>query len=141
MSIFYFFFSRSRGIPTHLLGHFDDHSSDNSEEKYTHIRLNNGGEGYPSSHGHTSNSNSSAGGSLGSAMPAAATFNHIHMQQQHTSATATTMNPSDEELLCNMVKEISAVDSTVIRNDITPPPGAPKLENSARLRRYRHNVD
>ncbi|XP_055373380.1 uncharacterized protein DDB_G0283357 isoform X2 [Condylostylus longicornis] len=28
-----------------------------------------------------------------------------------------------------------------IRNNITPPPGAPKPENSARLRRYRHNLE
>ncbi|ACY70477.1 hypothetical protein DVIR88_6g0014 [Drosophila virilis] len=28
-----------------------------------------------------------------------------------------------------------------IRNDISPPPGDPKIENSARLRRYRHNIE
>lgn len=27
------------------------------------------------------------------------------------------------------------------RNDISPPPGDPKIENSARLRRYRHNLE
>lgn len=30
---------------------------------------------------------------------------------------------------------------TLIRNDISPPPGDPKVENSARLRRYRHNIE
>lgn len=45
---------------------------------------------------------------------------------------------SDQELLLNihLLKGCGK-----IRNEITPPPGAPKLENSARLRRYRHNVD
>ncbi|KAH8376050.1 hypothetical protein KR093_011344, partial [Drosophila rubida] len=30
---------------------------------------------------------------------------------------------------------------TSMRNNISPPPGDPKIENSARLRRYRHNIE
>jgi len=32
-------------------------------------------------------------------------------------------------------------NETPLRNDISPPPGDPKIENSARLRRYRHNIE
>lgn len=47
-----------------------------------------------------------------------------------------------EKSLLKMVKDCDKTEhSTTIRNDITPPPGIPKIENTARLRRYRHNVD
>lgn len=50
---------------------------------------------------------------------------------------------SNQELLLNihLLKGCEKLEHTAIRSEITPPPGAPKLENSARLRRYRHNVD
>lgn len=32
-------------------------------------------------------------------------------------------------------------DDFVTKDDITPPPGAPRPENSARLRRYRPNLE
>lgn len=48
----------------------------------------------------------------------------------------------NEMLLFNLVKDFDKTEhSTTIRNDITPPPGVPKIENTARLRRYRHNID
>lgn len=50
---------------------------------------------------------------------------------------------SNQELLLNihLLKGCEKLEHTTIRSEITPPPGAPKLENSARLRRYRHNID
>lgn len=52
-------------------------------------------------------------------------------------------NFSDKDLLLNihLLKGCEKTERTAIRSEIIPPPGAPKLENSARLRRYRHNVD
>lgn len=50
---------------------------------------------------------------------------------------------SDKDLLLNihLLKGCEKMEHTAIRSEIIPPPGVPKLENSARLRRYRHNVD
>ncbi|XP_037947516.1 tau-tubulin kinase homolog Asator isoform X2 [Teleopsis dalmanni] len=41
----------------------------------------------------------------------------------------------NETMICTSVRDIKSI------NTMTPPPGAPKLENSARLRRYRQNLD
>lgn len=41
----------------------------------------------------------------------------------------------------NIVGSTSSSPPTTPRNDISPPPGDPKIENSARLRRYRHNIE
>ncbi|CAD7094145.1 unnamed protein product [Hermetia illucens] len=77
--------NRNRGIPTHMLGTFEDNSSDNSGEEKQH--------------------------------------------QQHPSD----INNSSENIIAEFDRSL--------RNDITPPPGAPKPENSARLRRYRYNLE
>ncbi|TDG41137.1 hypothetical protein AWZ03_012441 [Drosophila navojoa] len=41
----------------------------------------------------------------------------------------------------NIVGSTPSPPPTTPRNDISPPPGDPKIENSARLRRYRHNIE
>lgn len=99
-----------------MLGKFEDQSLDNSEEQVL-------SETAKTNEYNSSNSR-----------------NQLQFQRQVPRQETTHHVHSEEELLYNMVTELKSSDNT-IQNDITPPPGAPKLENSARLRRYRHNID
>ncbi|XP_049315515.1 tau-tubulin kinase homolog Asator isoform X2 [Bactrocera dorsalis] len=110
---------RKYGVPTILLGHFEDNSSDNSEElqvfkQSTRINENN-------------------------VKVSVQNLNSIKHQQSQKQMQNQEIRQNEEQLLYNVVTELKLSDKK--RNDIIPPPGAPKLENSARLRRYRHNVD
>ncbi|XP_004518934.2 tau-tubulin kinase homolog Asator isoform X3 [Ceratitis capitata] len=101
--------SRFRGIPTSFIGRFEDQPSDSSEEVQVQAEKNN--------------------------------ENNVEGNIRNTNTSAQNEIPfecNEGELLCNMVADLKSSDTTM-HNDITPPPGAPKLENSARLRRYRHN--
>ncbi|XP_036335115.1 tau-tubulin kinase homolog Asator-like isoform X4 [Rhagoletis pomonella] len=115
--------SRTRGIPTFLLGNFEDQSLDNSEDVQALSQTAKTNEYNSAAKTQTSNFS-----------------NQLQFQNQTQREDTTPHAHSEEELLYNMVTELKSSDNT-IRNDITPPPGAPKLENSARLRRYRHNID
>ncbi|BFG06751.1 tau-tubulin kinase homolog Asator [Drosophila madeirensis] len=84
--------SRTRGIPTAMLGNFDDQSTDLSEEK---------------------------AGTIGA---------HFNTKQY------------EESNLNNITWSESSTDQQT-KSNISPPPGEPKTENSARLRRYRHNIE
>ncbi|XP_068153025.1 tau-tubulin kinase homolog Asator isoform X3 [Drosophila tropicalis] len=84
--------SRSRGIPTTMLGHFEDHSVDMSE-----------GHGVKES--------------------------GVAKQGEDTNSNNFPWNENAAEPQAR--SDIS----------ISPPPGDPKIENSARLRRYRHNIE
>ncbi|XP_034139393.1 tau-tubulin kinase homolog Asator isoform X2 [Drosophila guanche] len=84
--------SRTRGIPTAMLGNFDDQSTDLSEEK---------------------------AGTIGA---------HFNTKQY------------EESNLNNITWSESSTDQQT-KSNISPPPGEPKIENSARLRRYRHNIE
>ncbi|KAH8403618.1 hypothetical protein KR222_009721, partial [Zaprionus bogoriensis] len=56
------------------------------------------------------------------------------MREEITNSTSASKQRVDMEINRN-------TNETLIRNDISPPPGDPKIENSARLRRYRHNFE
>uniref|UniRef100_A0A1A9VAU3 Uncharacterized protein n=1 Tax=Glossina austeni TaxID=7395 RepID=A0A1A9VAU3_GLOAU len=120
--------SRIRGVPTMFLGQFEDGSTDNSEDQHV------------------------SGGSGGvMSVETTSTALRIADAEQTTTSTAPALFEDNDQLqgkrtekdvlLLNLVQDFNQMDSPMIRNDITPPPGAPKLENSARLRRYRHNID
>ncbi|XP_037899157.1 tau-tubulin kinase homolog Asator isoform X2 [Glossina fuscipes] len=120
--------SRIRGVPTMFLGQFEDGSTDNSEDQHV------------------------SGGSGGViSVEATSAPLRIADTEQAATSTAPALFEDNEQLqgkrtekdvlLLNLVQDFNQMDSPMIRNDITPPPGAPKLENSARLRRYRHNID
>lgn len=113
------YFYRKRGVPTILLGNFEDNSSDNSEELQVLPP-------FARSNDNTVTVNIQ-------------NCNSIKHQQSQSQMQNQEIRQNEEELLYNVVTELKSSDK--ICNDITPPPGAPKLENSARLRRYRHNVD
>ncbi|XP_065371715.1 tau-tubulin kinase homolog Asator [Calliphora vicina] len=129
--------SRTRGVPTALLGQFDDNSTDTSDDQ----QQTGGGSGSSrrkSSMRSSAKSLGSSGGGVGVGT------------EQIESPNGCTEN---EMLLYNLLKDFGKIENstatatataattTAIPNDITPPPGAPKIENTARLRRYRHNVD
>ncbi|XP_022217249.2 tau-tubulin kinase homolog Asator isoform X2 [Drosophila obscura] len=82
--------SRTRGIPTTMLGNFDDQSTDLSEDK---------------------------AGTIGA---------HFITKQYEES---------------NINNITWSENSTDQQPNISPPPGEPNIENSARLRRYRHNIE
>ncbi|XP_033250294.1 tau-tubulin kinase homolog Asator isoform X4 [Drosophila miranda] len=84
--------SRTRGIPTTMLGNFDDQSTDLSEDK----------TGTIGAHFITKQYEKSK-------------FNNITWSENSTDPQP--------------------------KSNISPPPGEPKIENSARLRRYRHNIE
>lgn len=86
---------RTRGIPTTILGNFDDQSSDNSENQVEKDK-----------------------------------------EEENTGFTAVSKQLNDMNTGLNKNSR-----ETLDRNEISPPPGDPKIENSARLRRYRHNVE
>lgn len=118
---------RTRGVPTTLLGQFDDNSTDTSDDQQ-HI----GG----ANRRRCSLKTSTRSGGTDVVIGALET-------DKIESPNGCTDN---EMLLFNLVKDIDKIEhseatAATIRNDITPPPGAPKIENTARLRRYRHNVD
>ncbi|KAM7341246.1 tau-tubulin kinase asator isoform 2-T2 [Cochliomyia hominivorax] len=116
--------SRTRGVPNTLLGQFDDNSTDTSDDQQQ-----NGANRRRCS----LKTNLRSGGSGG--VIGAVDTDKIESPNGCTD---------NEMLLFNLVKDIDKIEhseGTTIRNDITPPPGAPKIENTARLRRYRHNVD
>lgn len=113
------YFYRKCGVPTILLGNFEDNSSDNSEELQVFKQSAISNESNVEVNIHNLNS--------------------IKHQQSLSQIQNQEIRQNEEELLYNMVTELKLSDKK--RNDIIPPPGAPKLENSARLRRYRHNVD
>ncbi|XP_030379875.1 tau-tubulin kinase homolog Asator isoform X2 [Scaptodrosophila lebanonensis] len=102
--------SRTRGIPTTMLGHFDDHSTDNSEDQ--------------------------PGKDLGTADIVG--FGTLSCKAEPTSTFVS--QPTEDALSGNIARNQNLID-TQVRTDISPPPGDPKIENSARLRRYRHNVE
>lgn len=111
---FLFSFFRTRGVPSHLLGsaHFDDNSSDNSiDEKNL-------------------NRHSSTQDLLGG-------------QQDLLKKCFDNLNLNDENFtnFDKLVSCKSQQDEILTKDDITPPPGAPRPENSARLRRYRPNLE
>ncbi|XP_064537526.1 tau-tubulin kinase homolog Asator isoform X2 [Drosophila montana] len=91
--------SRTRAVPTTMLGNFDDLSTDISNDHA----------------GREICEDNTSFGTL-SCKAAAAAVSHNEARNQNT------VEPP-------------------IRNDISPPPGDPKIENSARLRRYRHNIE
>ncbi|XP_037825862.1 tau-tubulin kinase homolog Asator isoform X10 [Lucilia sericata] len=115
--------SRTRGVPTTLLGQFDDNSTDTSDDQQQ-IAANRRKSAIKT--------NTKSGGSSGGI--------GLNETDKIESPNGCTEN---EMLLFNLVKDFEKIEhsGTTIRNDITPPPGAPKIENTARLRRYRHNVD
>ncbi|XP_033237085.1 tau-tubulin kinase homolog Asator isoform X6 [Drosophila pseudoobscura] len=84
--------SRTRGIPTTMLGNFDDQSTDLSEDKT---------------------------GTIGA---------HFITKQY------------EESKFNNITWSENSTDPQP-KSNISPPPGEPKIENSARLRRYRHNIE
>lgn len=86
---------RTRGIPTTILGNFDDQSSDNSEHQVEKDK-----------------------------------------EEESAGFTAVSKQLNDMDMALNKNSR-----ETLNRNEISPPPGDPKIENSARLRRYRHNVE
>lgn len=90
---------RTRGIPTTILGNFDDQSSDNSENQV-----------------------------------------EKDIEEENTGFTAVSKQLNDIDMDMDMALNKNSRD-TLNRNEISPPPGDPKIENSARLRRYRHNVE
>ncbi|XP_039967598.1 tau-tubulin kinase homolog Asator-like isoform X2 [Bactrocera tryoni] len=111
--------SRKCGVPTILLGHFEDNSSDNSEELQVFKQS-------------TRNNENNVKVNVQN-------LNSIKHQQSQSQMQNQEIRQNEEQLLYNVVTELKLSDKK--RNDIIPPPGAPKLENSARLRRYKHNVD
>lgn len=116
------FYFRTRGVPTTLLGQFEDNSTDTSDEL---IQIGSNRKKCSSSKV-SAKCTSISGGKSG---------------KQVDSPLARMEN---EMLLINLVKDLDKsehLDVAAIRNDITPPPGAPKIENTARLRRYRHNIE
>lgn len=100
----------SRGVPTAMLGHFDDQSTDNSEDK--------AGKGL-------GEDNTGFGPVSCKAEPAAS-----------ASASASSRSTDINNMAWNQNS-----NENPLRSDISPPPGDPKIENSARLRRYRHNIE
>lgn len=65
-------------------------------------------------------------------------------QSSDNSENAVEKDKEEENLISKQLEDKplnqNSKDS-LIRNDISPPPGDPKIENSARLRRYRHNIE
>ncbi|XP_067628087.1 tau-tubulin kinase homolog Asator [Eurosta solidaginis] len=114
--------NRNRGVPTILLRRLDDELSDNSEDVCV----------LSSQHATKTEQNSRAN---------THTSSDRSFQQQLLQKQETSLEQGEEELIRNIEQELKSPDDMIINNDITPPPGAPKLENSARLRRYRHNID
>lgn len=112
--------SRTRGVPSTLLGQFEDNSTDTSDDQQIGANRRK-----------TSSKASTARDIGGCGL--------IEMEKMDSLNATCTEN---DMLLLNLVKDFDKTEhSTTIRNDITPPPGVPKIENKARLRRYRHNVD
>ncbi|XP_032597845.1 tau-tubulin kinase homolog Asator isoform X2 [Drosophila grimshawi] len=107
--------NRTRGIPLTMLGNFDDQSkaeiSDNGDKELVENNI-----------------------GFGSRLCKAAAINpSTAVQLQQLSATR-------NEDTNNTAGNQNALEPS-LRNDISPPPGDPKIENSARLRRYRHNLE
>lgn len=109
-------------MPTTLLGQFEDNSTDTSDEL---IQL---------------GSNRKKGSSSKVSAKCTGTSGAKSGKQMDSPVVCT----ENEMLLINLVKDFDKSEhsnAAAIRNDITPPPGAPKIENTARLRRYRHNIE
>lgn len=114
--------SRTRGVPSTLLGQFDDNSTDTSDDQQI-----------VGNRRKTSSKSSTSRDIGGSNLTE---VKNMNMESLNAACT------EKEMLLINLVKDLDKTEHpTAIRNDITPPPGVPKIENKARLRRYRHNVD
>lgn len=116
----YFIFIRTRGIPSHLLGstNFDDNSSDNSLDEKNLNR-----------HSSTQDLYAIQTGSIATNDLLKKCFDNFNLNDE---------NFTNFDKLANSKTQQNDV---VIRDDITPPPGAPRPENSARLRRYRPNLE
>lgn len=112
-----FFFYRTRGVPSHLLGstHFDDNSSDNSCDEKNLNR-------------HSSNQDLLLiqTGSTNDLLKKC--FENFNLNDENTNFDKLSNSKTQQ-------------DELMQKDDITPPPGAPRPENSARLRRYRPNLD
>ncbi|XP_054746442.1 tau-tubulin kinase homolog Asator-like [Anastrepha obliqua] len=95
---------RTRGIPTFLLGHFEDQSLDNSEEFQAQSHTGKINEHNSKTNIRTSNSS-----------------NRHHSQRRIQKQDTTPLLHNEEELLCTTVAELKSSENT-INNDITPPP-------------------
>ncbi|XP_055857737.1 tau-tubulin kinase homolog Asator isoform X6 [Episyrphus balteatus] len=166
--------SRTQSIPTHLLGQFDDHSSDNSEEKSFSQQQQRGLQhptafaAAPVEQKQQQRHNKSElliepsannkicppsttqllmsrnGNSCDIDATTTTTPTSIHQHHHHSFVGTNSKFENNQEPLdvyTTLARDLSLAAAEAIRNDITPPPGAPKLENTARLRRYRHNLD
>ncbi|XP_017853661.1 tau-tubulin kinase homolog Asator isoform X2 [Drosophila busckii] len=110
-----------RGVPTTMLGNFDDNSTDVSEDQDNKNKKGTQSRGYPTGVG--AKVCIDENDSCDIEAPSAIVLKHNE-------------GPTSSNLAWNQ----SARDPET-RNDISPPPGDPKTENSARLRRYRPNLE
>lgn len=119
---------RSRGVPTNILGdgRFEDNSSDSADDK-----LNQSSE--------QSNENGIENQIIGQLDE-----QYFPAGTGETSNENTNNNSMDKNqcLIDNNCDNSSVHDkANSSKNEIPPPPGAPKTENTARLRRYRLNLE
>lgn len=128
---------RTRGVPSNLLGagNFEDNSSDSAEDKVPDQK-------------DTSNKNGCTAGDANNAgTPISDSIENFKEIPQRT-ALSSNNNNTDKYLYLNdnncddpVTSETNQITSTQDKNEIPPPPGAPRPENSARLRRYRLNLE
>lgn len=147
--MFNFSFGRSRGIPSHLLGsgHFDDNSSDNStdgkpSDTNAADQCENGDE-------FKEDKCSSDAGNINNNTD----NRYDYLEDNHCGDAGINLNAGHKNLTSSEyeIKFESACDQydeddncrklSNSKNEILPPPGEPRPENTARLRRYRLNLE
>lgn len=137
---FCFYSHRSRGVPSHLLGSgpFDDNSSDNSiEGKVPDTKQSNQIENGDESIEYAGNVNNNTDNKYdylddNNHCEASDTGTQYHSKQNFTSdyeIGIDAIDGNDDEIV-----------NQKLNHEIPPPPGEPRPENTARLRRYKVDV-
>lgn len=130
-----YFYFRFRGVPSHLLGssHGDDNSSENSTEEKDQPNEN-----------LASNADSVVDACVTETQP----ITNLQCQEiindqfvKNIQYVRNDEQDNDDEQDKNRFNDPIKNCSKILHASINPPPGAPRQENSARLRRYRHNFE
>lgn len=122
-------------------GNFEDNSSDSAEEKA------------PDQKDASNKNGSAADDNKPDDIPLSESIKNFKEMPHRTALTETSNNNNtdkyhylndnncDDQTSDQKNIEINQTSSAQDKNEIPPPPGAPRPENSARLRRYRLNLE
>lgn len=139
---------RTRGVPSNLLGagNFEDNSSDSTEDKAPDQKDASNKNGCTADDANTADT------------PLSESIENFRETPHRTALSKTSSNnnntdkyhylndnncddPVSGDQKINQTTTTSSSSSIQVKNDIPPPPGPPRPENSARLRRYRLNLE